>query len=87
MELQNKEVLCARLPDSVYKKLNLVDTVISEFFYKEMQDLLPNNMMNTWPLTQHDSPPLLFSLVCFTPPLLEFIKSIFDLIQESTESP
>ena len=58
MELQNKEVLCACLPDSVYKKLNLVDTVISEFFYKEMQDLLPNNMMNTWPSTMDDSPPL-----------------------------
>jgi hypothetical protein len=69
MNIPKKEVLSARLMDDVYKKLNLVDSGFSEFYFKEMVDIVNVPGMDQWPTTLETfSTKFLFSLVCFSPP-------------------
>jgi hypothetical protein len=70
MNSQENELLCACLAPEVYKKLNLVNRLYSEFFYKEMMDLLNLQGMKRWPTTEAgetNHSQLLFSMVIFSP--------------------
>jgi hypothetical protein len=70
MNSQENESLCARLSPEVYKKLNLVNHLYSEFFYKEMTELLYLQGMERWPITEAietNHSQLLFSMVIFSP--------------------
>lgn len=69
MNIPKKKGLSARLKDDVYKKLNLVDSVYSEFHFNEMVDIFHLPGMEDRPtLLQSNSTKFLFSLVCFSPP-------------------
>ena len=70
MNTQENESLCARLSREVYNRLNLVNCLCSEFFFKEMTDVLNLQGMERWPLTEAgetNSSQLLFSMVIFSP--------------------
>ena len=67
---QENESLCARLAPEVYNKLNLVNCLYTEFFFKEMSHILHLQGMERWPMrepSQTNSSQLLFSLVIFSP--------------------
>jgi hypothetical protein len=69
MDILKKEELCARLPEDVYRKLNLVDTGFSEFHFKKMVNIFYLPGMDQWLRTIiTGSTRFLFSLVCFLPP-------------------
>ena len=69
MNIPKKEVLSARLMDDVNKKLNLVDSGFSEFYFKEMVDIVNLPGMDQWPKTlETSSNKFLFSLVSFSSP-------------------
>ena len=70
MNTQENESLCARLSREVYNRLNLVNCLCSEFFFKEMTNILNLQGMERWPLTEAgetNSSQLLFSMVIFSP--------------------
>jgi hypothetical protein len=52
MNTQENESLCARLSPEVYNRLNLVNCLYSEFFFKEMTDILNLQGMERWPITE-----------------------------------
>ena len=69
MNIPKKEVLSACLMDDVNKKLNLVDSGFSKFYFKEMVDIVNLPGMDQWPKTfETFSTKFLFSLVSFSPP-------------------
>ena len=69
MNIPKKEVLSARPMDDVNKKLNLVDSGFSEFYFKEMVDIVNLPGMDQWPKTLETfSTKFLFSLVSFSSP-------------------
>jgi hypothetical protein len=70
MNSQENELLCAHLAPEVYKKLNLVNRLYSEFFFKEMIGLLNLQGVERWPITEAgetNHSQLLFSMVIFSP--------------------
>jgi hypothetical protein len=70
MNSQENELLCAPLAPEVYNKLNLVNCLYSEFFFKEMTNILNLQGMERWPMTESDETnhsQLLCLMVIFSP--------------------
>ena len=83
MNTQENESLCARLSREVYNRLNLVNCLCSEFFFKEMTDVLNLQGMERWPITEAgetNSSQLLFSMVIFSP-----LKEVPDSLPSSSK--
>ena len=69
MNIPKKEVLSARLMNDVNKKLNPVEFLFSEFYFKEMVDIVNLPGMDQWLKTLETSlNKFLFSLVSFSSP-------------------
>jgi hypothetical protein len=67
---ENEESLYARLAPEVYNWLNLINRLYSEFFFREMTNILNLLGMERWPMTEAgetNHSPLLFSMVIFSP--------------------
>ena len=73
MDFLKSEMLCARLTKDVWDRLTLRKTKYSEFFFKEMVEILPLPGIERWPETiqsagdSRQQLPLLFSLVIINP--------------------
>jgi hypothetical protein len=70
MTSQENESLCACLAPEVYNQLNLVHCLYSDFFFKEMTNILNLQGMERWPMTkasETNHSQLLFSMVIISP--------------------
>jgi hypothetical protein len=81
--------LCAQLTgtvakkaaDEFYEEFNLISSAFSEYYLKEMMEIFHLPGMERWPellspgvtKKRKKPPPMLLSMVCFSPPCFQYI--------------